>query len=146
MWMIFFYVLRQVSQRQDISRNFKIRFQIRENIIGNRGISLDGLIVFMFSLRKIAGTYGFRILTCAFGSRILTYLGYGLKYKVPVSFRKIPILFKRKQKQENSGDFETGWYDPVIGMSNQNTCHNNVRHILDSVEIVLRRHDLKLKV
>ena len=54
--MVIFYAMRQASQGD---RNFKIRFQIREYLIGNQEISLYGFIaIFIISVRKVARAYG----------------------------------------------------------------------------------------
>ena len=111
-----------------MSKNFKIRFQIKENLIGNQGISMDRLIVIFFiSIRKIARSYGVHILlrfcsflACACGARILTSPCYDLKPKIPVSFRQVSILVKIKQKTEKIRDFETDFY-----------CHPHIFGLLD---------------
>ena len=65
---------------------------------------------FIISVRKIARAYGVHILlrfpfvlARAFGARISTNLYHGFKHKVPVSFRLVSILVKRKQNRENKG-------------------------------------------
>ena len=65
---------------------------------------------FIISVRKIARAYGVHILFTfpsvlarAFGARISTNLYYDLKHKVPLSFRLLSILVKRKQNRENKG-------------------------------------------